>query len=87
MYRAQITKEKFDEWWPNELRILASAGAADRLKFVEHILRSQSSPHGEIVAVTASGVNDDKVLRSADVGLTMVTMAINYNNLEPRFLR
>lgn len=28
---------------------------------------------GEVVAVTASGVNDDQVLRSADVGLTMVT--------------
>lgn len=26
----------------------------------------------EVVAVTASGVNDDKVLRAADVGLTMV---------------
>lgn len=68
---SSITKEKFDEWWPNELRILASAGAADRLKFIEHIQRSRSSPRGEIVAVTASGVNDDKVLRRADVGLTM----------------
>lgn len=26
----------------------------------------------EVVAVTASGVNDNKVLRAADVGLTMV---------------
>lgn len=26
----------------------------------------------EVVAVAASGVNDDKVLRAADVGLTMV---------------
>ena len=26
----------------------------------------------EVVAVTASGVNDDRVLRAADVGLTMV---------------
>lgn len=30
---------------------------------------------GEVVAVTASGVNDDQVLISADVGLTMVTFS------------
>ena len=41
---------------------------------------TRSTPHGEIVAVTASGVNDDKVLRSADVGLTMVTTAIKFNH-------
>ena len=39
-------------------------------------MSSRSSPHGEVVAVTASGVNDDKVLRNADVGLTMVTITI-----------
>ena len=65
----QIDKETFDEWWPNELRILATAGPAERLEFVSRI---RSSPRGEVIAVTASGVNDDKVLTSADVGLTMV---------------
>ena len=66
----QIEKNTFDTWWPNEVRILATAGPAERLEFVRRI---RSSPRGEVVAVTASGVNDDEVLRSADVGLTMVT--------------
>ena len=56
--------------WPNGLRILATAGPADRLKFVDRIMNTRSKR--EVVAVTASGVNDDKVLRAADVGLTMV---------------
>lgn len=54
------------------MRILATAGPAERLKFVTHIMNTPSSPDGEVVAVTASGVNDDHVLRFADVGLTMV---------------
>lgn len=57
------------------MRILATAGPAERLKFVKRIMESRSSNlGGEVVAVTASGVNDDRVLRTADVGLTMVTM-------------
>lgn len=71
---AQIDQNKFDEWWPNEMRILATAGPAERLKFVNRIMQTRSTSNGEVVAVTASGVNDDKVLRTADVGLTMVTI-------------
>ncbi|KAL9972964.1 hypothetical protein ACROYT_G019365 [Oculina patagonica] len=70
-----IDQDTFDKWWPNELRILATAGPAERLEFVKRIMGSRSNPsresNGEVVAVTASGVNDDKVLKSADVGLTM----------------
>lgn len=36
---------------------------------------------GEVVAVTASGVNDDQVLTSADVGLTMVTFSNSCLNI------
>ena len=36
---------------------------------------------GEVVAVTASGVNDDQVLTSADVGLTMVTCSNSCLNI------
>lgn len=64
-----IDQNRFNEWWPNEMRILATAGPAERLKFVTYI--TNSSRDGEVVAVTASGVNDDRVLRLADVGLTM----------------
>lgn len=66
-----VDQDKFDEWWPNELRILATAGPEERLKLVNHIKSTRTSSHGEVVAVTALGVNDGKVLRTADVGLTM----------------
>lgn len=52
------------------MRILANAGPQERLAFVKRIMHSRG---GEVVAVTASGVNDDQVLTSADVGLTMVS--------------
>lgn len=64
-----IDQNKFDDWWPREMRILATAGPAERLKFIKRIMKTRSAR--EVVAVTASGVNDDKVLRAADVGLTM----------------
>ena len=60
------------------MRILATAGPGERLKFINHIKYTRSTPNGEVVAVTASGVNDDKVLKTADVGLTMVTIFMSY---------
>lgn len=66
-----VDQNTFDQWWPNEMRILATAGPGERLKFINHIKYTRSTPNGEVVAVTASGVNDDKVLKTADVGLTM----------------
>lgn len=51
----------------------------ERLKFVKHIMHSTV---GEVVAVTASGVNDDQVLTSADVGLTMVTFSTSSLNVK-----
>ena len=53
------------------MRILATAGPAERLKFVQRIMNTRSAR--EVVAVTASGVNDDKVLRAANLGHAMVT--------------
>ena len=41
-----------------------------------------NSRDGEVVAVTASGVNDDQVLTSADVGLTMVTFSTSCLNVK-----
>lgn len=76
-WRAQVDQNKFDEWWPNELRILATAGPEERLKLVNHIKSTRTSSHGEVVAVTALGVNDGKVLRTADVGLAMVILLLN----------
>ena len=36
-------------------------------------MNSRKRPGGEIVAVTASGIEDGPVLRTADIGITMVT--------------
>lgn len=59
------------------MRILATAGPEERLKLVKHIKSTRSSSHEEVVAVTALGVNDGKVLRTADVGLTMVMFLLS----------
>lgn len=57
------------------MRILATAGPPERLEFVKRIMKPRPSLPGEVVAVTASGVNDDKVLQTADVGLSMVIIS------------
>ena len=57
------------------MRILATAGPPERLEFVKRIMQPRPSLPGEVVAVTASGVNDDKVLHTADVGLSMVIIS------------
>lgn len=72
LYKAFV-QDKFVEWWPDALRILSRASAADKITFVRAIMKSRTREGtGEIVAVAASGVNDGPILGTADVGLAMV---------------
>lgn len=64
-----VVQEKFDEWWPDALRILARATPADKSAFVRAVMASGKH---EVVAVTASGAEDGRTLEAADVGIAMV---------------
>ena len=71
--QSDINYQKFDEWWPEQLHILSRASPDDKQTLVRAIMNSRKRPGGEIVAVTASGIEDGPVLRTADIGITMVT--------------
>ena len=68
-----MIQEKFDAWWPDSLRILARATPADKRAFVRAVMTSGETAGGqEVVAVTASAVEDKTTLLAADVGIAMV---------------
>jgi cation transport ATPase len=76
-----MEQSKFDELWPDHLRVLAGCPPAKKQALVEGIRGSRRRENGEVVAVVASGIHDGPFLREADVGLSMVCVQINKINI------
>ena len=70
----QISQKKLDRVWPR-LRVLARASPTDKYTLVNGIMVSRRSKSRQVVAMIGDGTSDAPALKTADVGVAMVSTA------------